>query len=117
MGIKEVMTAYRSPWYNAYVERLNGSIRRECTDHIIVWNERHLTKFLHEYFDSYNNDRTHLGIEKESPTGRQLAKQTSVTDRLVELTRLGGWARRARPDGTGSASEPRSMHDRSARSN
>ena len=46
MGIEEVLTAYRSPWQNAYVERLNGSIRRECTDHIIVWNERHLKRIL-----------------------------------------------------------------------
>ncbi len=62
MGIEEVMTAYRSPWQNAYVERLNGSIRRECTDHIIVWNERHLEKVLRGYFDYYNNVRSHLGL-------------------------------------------------------
>jgi putative transposase len=90
MGIKEVMTAYRSPWQNAYVERLNGSIRRECTDHVIIWNERHLKKVLREYFDYYNNDRTHLGINKESPTGRQVAKKTSISDRLVELPKVGG---------------------------
>jgi transposase InsO family protein len=84
------MTAYRSPWQNAYVERLNGSIRRECTDHIIVWNERHLKKVLCGYFDYYNNDRTHLGIKKGAPTGRQTDKQTSITDRLVELPMMIG---------------------------
>jgi transposase InsO family protein len=90
LGIEEVLTAYRSPWQNAYVERLNGSIRRECTDHIIVWNERHLKSVLKEYFNYYNNDRTHLGIEKESPAGRQVTKQTSSSDRLVELPKVGG---------------------------
>ena len=90
MGIEEVLTAYRSRWQNAYVERLNGSIRRECTDHIIVWNERHLKKVLREYIDYYNNDRTHLGIKKESPTGRQNTKQTSISDCLVELPKVGG---------------------------
>ena len=89
MDIEEVLTASRSPWQKAYVERLNGSIRRECTDHFIVWNEGHLKKVLRGYFDYYNSDRTHLGIEKESPTGRQLAKQTSISDRLVELPRVG----------------------------
>jgi len=90
MEIEEVITAYRSPWQNAYVERLNGSIRRECTDHIIVWNERQLKKVLRGYFDYYNNDRTHLGIEKESPVGRQIEKQTSILNRLVELPKVGG---------------------------
>jgi putative transposase len=50
MGIEEVMSAYRSPWQNGYVERLNGSIRRECTDHIIVLIERHLKYVLLGYF-------------------------------------------------------------------
>jgi putative transposase len=84
------MSAHHSPWQNGYVERFNGSIRRECTDHIIVWNEGHLKRGLRGYFDYYNNDRTHLRIEKASPTGRQIAKQTSVTGRLVELPRVGG---------------------------
>ncbi|MFT6752237.1 MAG: putative transposase [Candidatus Azotimanducaceae bacterium] len=90
MGIEEVLTAYRSPWQNAYVELLNGSIRRECTDHIIVWDERHLKSILQEYFNYYNDDRTHLGINKEPPTGRQVAKKTSLSDCLVELPKVGG---------------------------
>jgi len=52
MSIEQVLTAYRSPWQNAYVERLNGSIRREGTDHSIVWNERHLKRILRGYFES-----------------------------------------------------------------
>jgi hypothetical protein len=57
---------------------------------LAVWNERHLKKVLHGYFDYYNNDRTHLGIKKESPTGRQVTKQTSIYDRLVDLPKVGG---------------------------
>ena len=52
MGIKEVVTAPRSPWQNAYVERLIGSIRRECLDHIIILNERHLRGVLSSYFNT-----------------------------------------------------------------
>ena len=61
------------PSVNAYVERLNGSIRRECTDHIIVWNEHHLKRILHGYFDYHNNDRTHLGLAKEAPVERPVS--------------------------------------------
>jgi len=54
MGIKEVVTAPRSPWQNPYVERVIGSIRRECLDHIIVFNERHLRRVLASYVDYYH---------------------------------------------------------------
>ncbi len=90
MGIEEVLTAYRSPWQNAYMERLNGSIRRECTDHVIIWNERHLKKVLRGYFDYYNNDRTHLGLVKETPIDRQVSKRASRSDQLVEIPKVGG---------------------------
>jgi len=70
-GIKQVRTAFRSPWQNAYCERVIGSIRRECTDHIIVMNESHLRKILREYTDRYYNvSRTHLSLEKDSPEPR-----------------------------------------------
>ena len=90
MGIEEVLTAYRSPWQNAYVERLNGSIRRECTDHIIVWNEHHLKRVLREYFDYHNNDRTHLGLAKESPIERPVSKVVSLSNELLEMPKGGG---------------------------
>jgi len=90
MGIEEVLTAYRSPWQNAYVERLNGSIRRECTDHIIVWNERHLKRILRGYFDYYNDDRTHLGLSKESPVARPVSKLISMSDNLLEMPKVNG---------------------------
>jgi putative transposase len=84
------MSAYRSPWQNGYVERLNGSIRRECTDHIIVLNERHLKNVLRGYFDYYNNDRTHLGLVKQTPVYRQVSKRASKADELVEFSKVGG---------------------------
>ncbi len=64
-GIEEVLTAFRSPWQNAFVERFNGSIRRECTDHIIVLGGNHLRRILKSFFEYYHDDRTHLGLEKE----------------------------------------------------
>jgi putative transposase len=90
MGIEEVMTAFHSPWQNAYVERLNGSLRRECTDHIIALNENHLRKLLRTYFEYYHEDRTHLGLNKETPLKRAVSKKSSPTARLLELPRLGG---------------------------
>ena len=70
MGIEEVVTAARSPWQNPYVERLIGSIRRECLDHIIVWNERSLCRILHSYVHYYERSRTHLALAKDAPVSR-----------------------------------------------
>jgi len=69
-GINEIVTAYRSPWQNGYVERVIGSIRREFFDHVIVINENHLRKLLKEYFHYYNHQRTHLGLNKDAPESR-----------------------------------------------
>jgi hypothetical protein len=71
-GIREIVTAYRSPWQNGYVERVIGSIRREFLDHLIVMNEKHLRKLLTEYVHYYNNQRTHLGFDKECPESREV---------------------------------------------
>ena len=90
MVIKEVVTAFHSPWQNAYVERLNGSIRRECTDHFVVIGERHLHRVLRSYFEYYNNDRTHLGLDKETPVERKISKRASPSSKLIELPRVGG---------------------------
>jgi len=67
LGIKQVVTARRSPWQNGYVERVIGSIRRECTDHIIVFNENHLRRLLQSYLRYYHKSRTHLSLEKAAP--------------------------------------------------
>ena len=70
MGIEEVPTAPHSPWQNPYCERAIGSIRRECLDHMIVLNERHLHSILTSYFDYYHNSRAHLSLDRNSPTPR-----------------------------------------------
>ena len=67
MGINEVLIAPQSPWQNAYVERLIGSIRRECLDHAIVLNETGLRRVLKEYFEYYERSRTHLSLDKDAP--------------------------------------------------
>jgi len=67
MGITEVVTAPRSPWQNAYVERVIGSIRRECLDHVVIFNERHLRRILPSYVDYYHRTRTHLSLDKDCP--------------------------------------------------
>jgi transposase InsO family protein len=72
IGIKQVLTSYRSPWQNGYVERVIGSIKRECLDHVIIMNEDHLRSILNDYISYYNKSRTHLGINKDSPDGREV---------------------------------------------
>jgi transposase InsO family protein len=67
MGIIEVITAPRSPWQNPYVERLIGSIRRECLDHVIILSERHLRRVLSSYFQYHHDARTHLSLDKDCP--------------------------------------------------
>ncbi len=63
LGITEVVTAPRSPWQNAYVERVIGSIRRECLDYIVIFNERHLRRILSSYAAYYHRSRTHLSLD------------------------------------------------------
>jgi transposase InsO family protein len=70
LSIREVLTAPQSPWQNAYVERLIGSIRRECLDHVIVLNETGLRRILKSYFDYYEQTRTHLSLDKDVPISR-----------------------------------------------
>ena len=70
LGIKEVPTAYRSPWQNPYAERVIGSVRRECPDHMIILGERHLKRVLASYADCYNRAWTHLSLEKDAPECR-----------------------------------------------
>jgi transposase InsO family protein len=67
MGIREVLTAPRSPWQNPYAERFIGSLRRECLDHIVVFSESSLRHILKAYFEYYEHSRTHLSLEKDAP--------------------------------------------------
>jgi len=73
MGIHEVLTAPRSPWQNAYAERVIGSIRRKCLDHVIVVNEAGLSRLLTRYLTYYHQSRTHLSLDKDSPQPRPIA--------------------------------------------
>jgi len=88
LGIKEVLTAYRSPWQNPYVERIIGSIRRECLDHVIVLGPRHLKQIQTGYVDYYNGVRTHLSLRKDSPDRRTI--QSASCGRIVERKMVGG---------------------------
>jgi len=88
MGIEQVVIAARSPWQNPYAERLVGSIRRECLDHVIVLNERHLRRTLASYFRYYHRWRTHQGLEMDCPEPREV--QSIDRGCVVECTHLGG---------------------------
>jgi transposase InsO family protein len=77
-GIKQIITAYRSPWQNGYCERVIGTIKRECLDHVIVLNENHLKSILDEYVSYYNKYRPHLGINKDSPEGRAVQSEGEI---------------------------------------
>ena len=70
IGITELVSAPRSPWQNAYVERLIGSIRRECTDHIIPMGEAHLLRTVRGYAEYYNGSRPHQSLDGDAPTPR-----------------------------------------------
>jgi len=87
MGIEEVLIAFRSPWQSPYVERLVGSIRRECLDHVIVFGEEHLRRILAECFVYYHEARAHLSLDRNSPDPRQVA---ATRGRVVAKAYLGG---------------------------
>ena len=88
MGITEVKTAPHSPWQNGHIERVIGSIRRECLDYVIVFNERHLRRVLSAYVDYYQRTRTHLSLEKDCPHTR--AVHRPERGKIVALPRVGG---------------------------
>ena len=72
MGTEELLTSYRSPWHNGYVERVLGSLRRELLDHVIVLSRAHLMSLAGEWVAYYHDDRTHLGLGKNTPNGREV---------------------------------------------
>ena len=73
-GIRDRPTALRSPWQNPYVERLIGSIRRKCLDHVIVFGEAHLHRIVSLYASYYNEARTHLSLAKDAPISRLIER-------------------------------------------
>jgi transposase InsO family protein len=88
MGIHEVVTAPRSPWQNPYVERLIGSIRRECLDHAIVLHEQHLQRLLTGYFAYYHHWRTHLSLAMDCPQSRPI--QPAAGGQVIAVPEAGG---------------------------
>ena len=88
LGIEEVPTAPKSPWQNPYAERVIGSIRRECLDHVIVLGESHLRRIVRRYADYYNGARTHLSLDKDSPDER--AVQSPNMGTVIGLKHVGG---------------------------
>jgi putative transposase len=88
MGIEEVLIAPRSPWQNPYVERLIGSIRRECLDHVIVLHERHLRRLLTGYFHYYHRWRTHRALDMDCPVPRPV--QRPEVGLIHEVPEVGG---------------------------
>jgi len=84
MGIRDKPIAPASPSQNGFVERLIGSIRRECVDHIIILSEAHLRRILKSYARYYNETRTHLALHKDSPVSRQV-QRTGVVRSLAIL--------------------------------
>ncbi len=90
MGIKEVVSVPQSPWQNPFVERVIGSIRRECANNVIVLNQGHLKNILCAYFQYYHNDRTHLSLGKNTPNGRPIQPRSVGKCKIIDLPRIGG---------------------------
>jgi len=86
IGIRDRPTSPRSPWQNAYAERLIGSIRRECIDHVVVFGERHLRHVLLSYMSYYNSTRTHLSLNKDAP----MSRAAETAGRIIYHPILGG---------------------------
>jgi len=90
LGSQPTRTAFRSPWQNGVAERWVGSCRQDLLDHVIVLNEQHLKRLLSEYVRYYHEDRTHLGLAKDTPIGRSIAICPVVGHKILSFPRLGG---------------------------
>ena len=90
MGTRPHRTAYRSPWQNPMAERWIGGCRRELFDHVIVLNELHAVRLARAYIGYFHEDRTHLGLDKNTPCGRPVTPRPSSTTRVVAIPRVGG---------------------------
>jgi putative transposase len=88
MGVGEVLTTPQSPWQNPFAERLIGSIRRECLNHVLVLGERHLRRTLARYFVYYHGARTHLSLEKDAPHGRAIERPE--LGKVISIREVGG---------------------------
>jgi len=89
LSSQPIRTSFQSPWQNGVAERWVGSCRRDLLDHVIAINERHLKRLLTEYVRYYHEDRTHLGLGKQTPH-RRVAQRRRGSERVVCRSRLGG---------------------------
>lgn len=94
MGIREVITSRRSPWQNPYAERVIGSMRKECLDHVIILGENHLRRILSSYIEYYNQSRTHLSLGRNAPTPR--TAELPSQGRVIAIPQVGGLHHRYR---------------------
>ena len=91
IGIRDRPTSFRSPWQNGLVERLIGSARHECTDHVIVFNEEHLQRILSKYARYYNEVRAHLSLGKDASCTRpierfgDIMRSRSLADYTIDM--------------------------------
>jgi transposase InsO family protein len=86
MGIRDKPIAPASPWQNGFAERLIGSLRRACLDHLIVWGAEHLRRILKNYAGYYNGVRTHRSLQKDAPVDRPVQRSGAINSRAI----LGG---------------------------
>ena len=86
MGIRDKPIAPGSPWQNSFAERLIGTIRRECVDHVVAWSEQHLRQIVKSYANYYNNARTHSSLDKDAPISRPVQR----IGRIVSHAMVGG---------------------------
>ena len=90
VGCQPLRIAFRSPWQNGVAERWVGSVRRDLLDHVIPLNERHLRRLLKEYLSYYHQDRTHLGLAKDTPAGRVPTPTPGQGRKVISMPRIGG---------------------------
>jgi transposase InsO family protein len=86
MGIRDKPIAPASPWQNGFAERLIGSIRRECLDHLVILGEAHLRRILQTYAGYYSKIRTHRSLDKDTPAFRPVQRVGTITSNAI----LGG---------------------------
>ncbi len=94
MGIQEIVTSRKSPWQNPYAERVIGSMRKECLDHVIILGENHLGRILRSYIKYYNESRTHLFLWRNAPTPRTAELPSQVP--VIAIPEVGGLHHRYR---------------------
>ena len=90
MGSEPTRTAFRGPWQNGVAERWVGSCRRDLLDHVIILNERHLKRLMSSYLLYYHQDRTHLGLAKDTPASRPTEIRSARERKIQSFPRLGG---------------------------